>query len=233
MSGTGPPTVGPVTASPDTRVIPSCQAHGGLAESVVADAAIGSVHSTQAGEAAADWVGTGSAAVGRGGIPASRTARPAAGAPGLASDSWPAIALTGLLDRARSDGVTGPALVAVGAAAMACGIGFDLGSGVTAGAGTGLAFLLVAVAGPAVVRARSLATAVVTPPLLFAGAVATIARAGGANRGSREVVLDIGTTLALSAPLLFAGTLLAAAVAVTRLGLRARTRRQRRRLLPA
>ena len=96
-------------------------------------------------------------------------------------------------------------MVALSVALVACGVALDLRRDATLGLGTGVAFVLAALAGPAVVRFRSLATALVLQPLLFCGAAAALARLGGQNRGSREVALDVGTTLALSAPLLFAG----------------------------
>ena len=130
----------------------------------------------------------------------------------------PAPAIPGLLSRARTDGVTGPAVVALSVVLVACGVALDLRRDATLGLGTGVAFVLAALAGPAVVRFRSLATALVLQPLLFCGATAAIARLGGQNRGSREVALDVGTTLALSAPLLFAGVSAALMVAVVRVG---------------
>ena len=94
----------------------------------------------------------------------------------------------------------------------------DLSRDATLGLGTGLAFVLAALAAPAVVRFRSLPTAAVLPPLLFVGAAAAIARLSGQNRGSREVVLDVATTLALSAPLLFGGAAAALVVVLVRVG---------------
>jgi hypothetical protein len=126
----------------------------------------------------------------------------------------------GLVARARADGVTGPAVVVLSAALVACGAALDLRRDATLGLGTGVAFALAALAGPAVVRFRSLATALVLPPLLFCGAATGLALFGGQNRGSREVALDVGTTLALSAPLLFTGTAAALAVTLVRVGRR-------------
>lgn len=137
----------------------------------------------------------------------------------------PAPATPGLLSRARTDGVTGPAVVALSVVLVACGVALDLRRDATLGLGTGVAFMLAALAGPAVVRFRSLTTALVLQPLLFCGAAAAIARLGGQNRGSREVALDVGTTLALSAPLLFAGVTAALMVAVVRVGRRLAARR--------
>ncbi len=130
----------------------------------------------------------------------------------------PPPAAPGLLSRARTDGVTGPAVVALSAVLVACGVALDLRRDATLGLGTGVAFAIAALAGPAVVRFRSLVTALVLQPLLFCGAAAAQARLGGQNRGSREVALDVGTTLALSAPLLFAGMAAALVVALVRVG---------------
>jgi hypothetical protein len=129
------------------------------------------------------------------------------------------------LSRARTDGVTGPAVVALSVVLVSCGVALDLRRDATLGLGTGVAFVLAALAGPAVVRFRSLVTALVLQPLLFCGAAAALARVGGQNRGSREVLLDVGTTLALSAPLLFAGMSAALVVALVRVGRRLAARR--------
>jgi len=131
----------------------------------------------------------------------------------------------GLWSRARTDGVTGPAVVALSVVLVACGVALDLRRDATLGLGTGVAFVLAALAGPAVVRFRSLVTALVLQPLLFCGAAAALARLGGQNRGSREVLLDVGTTLALSAPLLFAGMSAALVVAIVRVARRLAARR--------
>lgn len=132
----------------------------------------------------------------------------------------PSPARAGLVARARAEGVTGPAVVAVSAALVALGAGLDLRRDATLGLGTGLAVMLAALAAPAVVRFRSLATAAVLPPLLVAGAAVVIGRLGGQDRGTRELVLDVGTTLALSAPLVFAATAAAVLVVLVRVGRR-------------
>ena len=77
-----------------------------------------------------------------------------------------------------------------------------------------LAALVAAIALPL----RSLATAVVLPPLLVAAAALTLAVLGGQNEGSRELVLDVGTTLALSAPLVFGATAAGLLVSGARIG---------------
>jgi hypothetical protein len=85
------------------------------------------------------------------------------------------------------------------------------------GAASTVAFLLAVLAASAAVRVRAMGTAAVLPPLLFAGAVAVLARSSGMNRSNRELALDIGTTLAVSAPVLFLGTAAALAVVLGRL----------------
>ena len=150
------------------------------------------------------------------------TQPPAAEAPFVVTA--PAPAASGLLVRARVDGVTGPAVVALSAALVLAGALLDLRRDATTGLGTGIAVVLVALAAPAVVRFRSLATAAVLPPLMVAAATAFIARFGGHNRGVRELGLDVGTTLALSAPLLFGASALALVVVLARVVRRLATR---------
>lgn len=150
------------------------------------------------------------------------TQPPAAEAPFVVTA--PAPVTPGLVSRARTDGVTGPAVVAIAGLLVLGGALLDLRRDATPGLGTGLAVALVAIGAPAVVRFRSLMTAVVLPPLLVAAATALISRLGGSTRGSRELVLDVGTTLALSAPLLFGATALAVLVALVRVVRRLATR---------
>ncbi|MDQ1666878.1 MAG: hypothetical protein QOH75_2909, partial [Actinomycetota bacterium] len=70
-------------------------------------------------------------------------------------------------------------------------------------------------------RIRALATAVVLPPLLFAGAALMETKQSGVTSGNRQAALDVATSLALSAPALFLGTALALAVVLARLVARA------------
>ncbi len=128
----------------------------------------------------------------------------------------PAPPTPGLLARARTEGVTGPAVVALSAALVCAGALLDLRGDPTLGLGTGIAVALTSLAAPVVVRFRSLATVAVLPPLLFAAAATLVARLGGRNRGLRELGLDVGTTLALSAPLLFGVTALTLVVVLVR-----------------
>jgi hypothetical protein len=132
----------------------------------------------------------------------------------------PPVAGPGLLGRARSEGITGPAVVAFSALLVALGAGLDLQRDATVGAGTFAAVVLAALVAPAVVRFRSLPTTLVLPPLLVAAAASGVADLGGQDRGRREIVLDVGTTLALHAPVVFAATALTVLVSLVRLGLR-------------
>ena len=127
--------------------------------------------------------------------------------------------------RVGTAGLTGPAIVALSVLSTAVGVVVDLMGEPALGAGTGVAVVFCAVAGPAVVRSGSLATTAVLPPLLFAAAATALARLGGQNSGLREVVLDVGTTLALSAPLVFGATAAGLLVVLVRVGRRIVRRR--------
>jgi hypothetical protein len=128
------------------------------------------------------------------------------------------VAAPGILARARTDGVTGPAVVVLATALVGLGVMVDLAVGASLAFGTIVTVLVASVAAPAVVRFRSLATAAVLPPLLLAGAAAAIGRLSGQDHGNRELVLDVGTTLALWAPALFGGTVAGLLVVLVRIG---------------
>jgi hypothetical protein len=117
----------------------------------------------------------------------------------------------------RGQGLTGPGGILLAALVLAPGVTLDRLLGGSFGLASSVAFVAASVAAAAAVRFRVMATAAVLPPLLFAGAVTFLAWAGGANDGARELVLDVGTTLAVSAPMLFLGTAAAVAVVVGRL----------------
>jgi len=110
--------------------------------------------------------------------------------------------------------------VAAAALLVSLGAAVDLQRDRTLGVGTTFALLVAALAAPAVVRFRSLPTALVLPPLLVAAAATGIAALGGQDRGRRELVLDVGTTLALHAPAVFAATALSVLVVLVRFGVR-------------
>jgi hypothetical protein len=132
----------------------------------------------------------------------------------------PAVRGPGLIARARREGLTGPAVVAGAALLVALGAAVDVQRDRTLGSGTIVALLLAALAAPAVIRFRSLPTALVLPPLLVAAAATGIAALGGQDRGRRELVLDVGTTLALHAPTVFAAAALSVLVLLVRVGVR-------------
>ncbi len=134
--------------------------------------------------------------------------------------STPLTGLQGLLSRARAHGLTGPAVVLLSLLFVAVGVAIDLRGEPSLGYGTAATFLISSAATPGVVRFRSLLTTLALPPLTFVIAAASLARLGGLDRGSRALVLDVGTTLALSAPLLVAGTGIALLVGLGRVVLR-------------
>lgn len=133
---------------------------------------------------------------------------------------------TGLLARARIHGLTGPSAVAVAALITAGGVAVDVLGDPSVGTGTAVAVVLAVLVATAASPLRSLATAAVLPPLLVAAAALALAVVGGQNEGSRELVLDVGTTLALSAPLVFGATAAGLIVVVVRVGLHAAQRRR-------
>lgn len=144
----------------------------------------------------------------------SASASASAARPGaLARAAWRALDL-------RGQGLTGPGGVLLAVLVMAPGVALDWAFDGSFGTASTVAFLLATVTAAAAVRVRAMASAAVQPPLLFVGAVTFLAWAGGANSGMREMVLDVGTTLAVSAPTLFLGTAAALAVVIGRLVMR-------------
>lgn len=116
-----------------------------------------------------------------------------------------------------SRGLTAPGGVLVAVLVLMPGVLLDLEPSGTFGTASTVSFLVAAVTAALVVRRRALGTAAVLPPLLFVGAVTTLAQLSGKNESSRELVLDVGTTLAVDAPVLFVGTTAAVAVVLGRL----------------
>jgi len=105
--------------------------------------------------------------------------------------------------------VLGAGLVGLGAALdIALGDGLGLGFRVT--------FVVTCVVIAFAVRVRALGAAVVLPPLLYAAAATLQTVTAGQTTGRRAAALDVATTLALTAPLLFLGTAVAAAIALSR-----------------
>lgn len=130
---------------------------------------------------------------------------------------WRRVAQSPPVRALLAQSLTGPGGVVLAALLLAPWVLLDLGTDATFGAPSTVGVLLAGVAAALVVRTRALATAAVLPPLLFAASMLTLAQFSGLNGNSREVVLDAGTTLALSAPVLFAGTGVTLAVVIGRL----------------
>jgi hypothetical protein len=122
-------------------------------------------------------------------------------------------------------GLTTPGAVVLGALLMGVGVMADLTFGESLGVGFAAMFLIASAAMALTLRVRSLASAVIAPPLLFAAATMLAAKSSGEVEGSRALALDTATSLALSAPVLFGGTALAMVVAVVRLVLEVARRR--------
>lgn len=115
----------------------------------------------------------------------------------------------------------GPGLTGLGAVILGCLIvglaaAGDLALGHGLGVGFTAAFLIACVLVASALRTRALAVAVVLPPLLFAGGYALETKTSGQTAGRREMALDVATSLALHAPVLFIGTALAIAIVLVR-----------------
>jgi len=136
-------------------------------------------------------------------------------------------AVTDFAGRVRAgSGLTTPGAVIVGGFLIAVGAMADLGFGDSLGFGFATMFVIASAVMALTLRVRSIASAVIAPPLMFAIATMLVGKLSGEVHGSRALALDTATSLALSAPVLFGGTALAAAIAVVRLGV-AVSRRQR------
>ena len=137
------------------------------------------------------------------------------------TSSPPIEAGTDFVQRVKAgSGLTTPGAVLVGAVLMGVGAMADLTFGGSLGAGFAAMFLIASTVMALTLRIRSLASAVIAPPLLFAIAAMVVAKSSGEVNGTRALALDTATSLALTAPVLFGGTALAAVVAVVRLAAR-------------
>ena len=126
-------------------------------------------------------------------------------------------------DRLRgtwAQGLPTSLVVLLVAAALTPGVLLDVARDGSFGLPSTVLFLLAAVTTPLLLRPRSLASGVVLPPLAFAAVAGAIAWRSGLNQGSRQIGLDAGTTMALNAPLVFAGTAAALLVVLTRVAVR-------------
>ena len=127
-------------------------------------------------------------------------------------------AVTDFAGRVKAgSGLTTPGAVLVGSVLMGAGAMADLVFGDSLGAGFAAMFVIASAVMALTLQVRSLASAVIAPPLMFAFATMLVGRLSGEVHGSRALALDTATSLALSAPVLFGGTALAAAIAVVRL----------------
>lgn len=115
-------------------------------------------------------------------------------------------------------GLTTPGAVLVGGLLLAIGAMADLAFSDSLGIAFATMFVIASATMAMTLRVRSLASAVIAPPLLFAATTMVVGKLSGEVHGSRALALDTATSLALSAPVLFGGTALAAAIAVVRLG---------------
>jgi hypothetical protein len=139
-------------------------------------------------------------------------------------------AVTDFAGRVRAgSGLTTPGAVLVGSGLMAIGAITDLAFGDLLGVGFAAMFVIASAVMALTLRIGSLASAVIAPPLMFAVATMLVAKLSGEVHGSRALALDTATSLALSAPVLFGGTALAAAIAVVRLATAAARRANVRR----
>ena len=118
---------------------------------------------------------------------------------------------------AAGSGLTSPGAVLLSSTLLAVGAMADMTFGDSLGVGFSAMFLIASVAMALTIRVCSLLTAVIAPPLLFASAAVVVGKLSGDVRGNRALALDTATTLALSAPVLFTATVLAALLAAARL----------------
>jgi hypothetical protein len=128
-------------------------------------------------------------------------------------------AVTDFAGRVKAgSGLTTPGAVLLGGFLMGVGAMADLAFGDSLGVGFAAMFVIASGVMALTLRVRSLASAVIAPPLMFAFVTMLVGKLSGEVHGSRALALDTATSLALSAPVLFGGTALAAAIAVVRLG---------------
>lgn len=138
------------------------------------------------------------------------------------TEASPALLRAPLSERLRGalpftrPGLTGLGGVVLGCLVVGLGAGGDLALGHGLGVGFSATYLLGCVLVACALRTRALTLAVVLPPLLFAGGYALETMTGGQTAGRREMALDVATSLALHAPVLFVGTALAVAIVVFR-----------------
>ncbi|MGH8894882.1 MAG: DUF6542 domain-containing protein [Actinomycetes bacterium] len=124
-------------------------------------------------------------------------------------DSLGGLPVGPVLDRLRplrGRRLTAPGGVVLSLLLLAPGVALDVALDGSFGLPSTVSFVLASLAAAAAVQPRALATAVVLPPLLFAAAITALARLSGNNDGARQLGLDVGATMAMAAPVLFATT---------------------------
>lgn len=120
--------------------------------------------------------------------------------------------------RARAPrGLTATGVLFIGAIVVAAGSAIDMMIGRGPGLGLTLSFLLAGAAMALCLPLRLLAAGIIAAPLLFAAATTAIAYVAGDAQGARQLALEVATSLALTAPVLFGGTGLTVAIALGRL----------------
>jgi len=117
----------------------------------------------------------------------------------------------------RAQSLTAPGGVAVALLVLLPGLLVDALTDQSFGRPTTVAVLLAGAACALSVRRSALGTAAALPPLLCAASVGFLAWSSGRNRGTRQLLLDSATTLALSAPAVFAATVLTLVLVLGRL----------------
>jgi hypothetical protein len=125
-------------------------------------------------------------------------------------------------------GLTAAGGAVIAMLAMCVGVAADAAFGHPLGVATSTVFLVVCGAIPLLVRRRVWVTPLVLAPLLWGGAATVLALSNGQNANRREVVLDVATMLTITAPVLYAGTILAVAVFVGRLAVTSAARQLNR-----
>jgi len=150
-------------------------------------------------------------------IPTALSAETPTGAGARVRSALRALSEMALVRALRAQSLTAPGGVAAALLVLLPGLLADALTGQSFGRPTTVSVLLAGAACALTVRRSALGTAAALPPLLCAASVGVLALASGHNRGSRQLLLDWATTLALSAPAVFAATVLTLVLVLGRL----------------
>jgi len=126
-------------------------------------------------------------------------------------------AATPLVRAVRGQALTAPGGVLVALLVLFPGVLVDAVTDQAFGRPSTISALLAGAAGALTVRRSALGTAAALPPLLCAASIGLLAWVSGQNQGTRQLMLDSATTLALSAPAVFAATVLTLVLVLGRL----------------